>query len=225
MEIETKYSVPDEAIYQRLCGLDELAGAPLTDPQAGRVWDRYYDTATFDFLHAGYSYRVRNKGGRVIVTLKSIAAASGALHTRAEHETFVEPGTALQPDSWPAGEAADVARQIGRGQPLQLLVELLQERRTRKIVHTGDTVPAVELSLDKVEFSAAGDMFYELEAEERTPGQGELLARLDEVLTGYWGLTPQPLSKFERALQLHRPEVYAGLAGRVARNLTSDGGL
>ena len=214
MEIETKYAIPDEAVYRRLCDLDELAGAPLTDRQAGRVWDRYYDTATYDFLNAGYTYRVRNKGGRVIVTLKSLAAASGALHSREEYETIVEPGTALQPAGWPAGEAADLAQQIGRGQPLSLLVELLQERQTRKIVHTGDTAPAVELSLDKVEFSAAGDVFYELEAEERTPDQGELLARLNEVLTGDWGLTPQPLSKFERALQLHRPDVYVLWVGR-----------
>ena len=97
---------------------------------------------------------------------------------------------------------------------MSLRVELLQERQTRKIVHTGDTAPAVELSLDKVEFSAAGDVFYELEAEERTADQEELLARLNEVLTGDWGLTPQPLSKFERALQLHRPDVYVLWVGR-----------
>lgn len=212
MEIETKYTIPDEAVYRRLCDLDELAGASLTDRQAGRVWDRYYDTAEYDFLNAGYTWRVRNKGGRVFVTLKSLAAARGALHSREEHETIVEPGTALQPDSWPAGEAADLAQRIGRGQPLSLLFELLQERQTRAIVPSGQTAAAVELSLDKVESSSSGEAFYELEAEERTPGQGQLLARLDEVLTGDWGLRPQPLSKFVRALQLHRPDVYALMA-------------
>lgn len=212
MEVETKYTIPDEAVYRRLCDLDELAGLPLTDPQTARVWDRYFDTAAYDFLRAGYTYRVRNKGGSVIVTLKSLAAASGALHSREEFETFVEPGTALQPESWPAGEAADLAQQIGRGEPLTLLVELFQERRTRKIVHPGEVNPAIELSLDKIEFSTANDAFYELEAEERTSGQATYLARVDEVLTGDWGLMPQSLSKFERALRLHRPDVFALLS-------------
>lgn len=209
MEIETKYSVPDEDVYRRLCQLTELAGLPLTDPRSARVWDRYYDTAEFDFLRARYTYRVRNKGGRVMVTLKSLAPASGALHSREEFETIIEPGTALQPDSWPAGDAAEMAQRIGRGQPLALLFELLQERQTRRLVHPGDSEPAIELSLDKVEFAGTGEAFYEVEAEEKMSGQTALLARLHDVLTGEWELAPQPLSKFERSLQLHRPALFA----------------
>ncbi len=212
MEIETKYTVPDEDVYSRLCELEELAGLPLTDPRSVRVWDRYYDTSGYDFLRAGYTYRVRNKGGRVMVTLKSLAAASGALHSREEFETTIEPGTALQPDSWPAGDAAALAQRIGRGLPLELLFELLQERQTRRLVHPGDGDPAVELSLDKVEFAGTSEAFYEVEAEEKTPGQADLLARLHDVLTGEWALEPQPLSKFERALELCRPDVFALLA-------------
>lgn len=214
MEIETKYSIPDTAVYGRLCELQELAGLPLTDPRSARVWDRYYDTPGYDFLRAGYTYRVRNKGGRVMATLKSLAGASGALHSREEFETIIEPGTALQPDSWPAGDAATLAQRIGRGQPLHLLVELLQERQTRKVVPPGGGAAAIELSIDKVQLSGDGDAYYELEAEERMAGQEGLLARLNEALVGNWGLAPQPLSKFERAVQLHRPDVFALLANR-----------
>ena len=212
MEIEAKYAVPDEEVYRRLCEATKLAGLPLSSPRIANVWDRYYDTAGYDFLSAGYYCRVRNKGGRVIVTLKSLAPASGALHSRDEFEAIVEPGTALQPASWPAGEAATLAQRIGRGVPLLLLFELLQARQTRGLANSGGAVPVIELSLDKVEFAGAALVFYELEAEELIPDQGPLLERLHEVLTGDWGLEPQPLSKFERALELCRPDVFALLS-------------
>lgn len=218
MEIETKYTVPDEDVYRRLCQLTELGGLPLTDPRTASVWDRYYDTTGYDFLRAGYTYRIRNKGGRVTATLKSLAPASGALHSREEYETTIEPGTALQPNSWPAGDAATLAQQISGGRPPELLFELLQERQTRSIVSPGGAAPAVELSLDKVEFAGAGEVFYELEAEELLPVQADLLARLHDALTGEWGLSAQPLSKFERALQLHRPDVFVMLPERTGQH-------
>ena len=93
-----------------------------------------------------------------------------------------------------------------------LLFELLQARQTRGLANSGGAVPVIELSLDKVEFAGAALVFYELEAEELIPDQGPLLERLHEVLTGDWGLEPQPLSKFERALELCRPDVFALLS-------------
>ncbi|MEZ4767260.1 MAG: CYTH domain-containing protein [Caldilineales bacterium] len=208
MEVETKYVVPDAAVFARLASLDELAGLQLADFQTVSVHDRYVDSPDYAFLHAGYSCRVRSKGGVVLVTVKSCVPASGALHSREEYETVIEPGTGRNPDSWPAGLAAGIARRLSAGRPLELLVELFQERQKRAMIlpETGDRV--IELSLDKAAFSGSAEKFYELEAEERVAGQAALLARLDEVLTGEWGLAPQPLSKFERALQLARPDLY-----------------
>lgn len=207
MEIETKYTVPDEETYRRLALVTELAGAPLIAPRVTQVRDRYFDTAEHAFLAAGYSLRVRNKAGVVIAALKSLTQASGPLHVREEYETTIEPGTGDQPDSWPSGPAADLARKIGRGQPLHLLAELYQERQTRALVVPDAARPAIELSLDQVRLSGSGELFYEIEAEELIPGQEEWLGRLHEALTGQWGLTPQPLSKFERALRVLRPEL------------------
>lgn len=216
MEIETKYTVPDEDVFSRLCLVAELAGMPLSDPQTARAHDRYIDTRERDFLAAGYFCRVRTKGGKVVATLKSLSPASGALHVREEFETIIEPGTGLQPESWPDGPAADLARRLGQGKPLELLVELFQERQTRSIqARDGDGNPLVEISLDKAVFAGPGEGFYELEAEQRRPGQAAVLARLNEALVAEWGLAPQPLSKFERALQLHRPDVLAAVKKSV----------
>ena len=149
-----------------------------------------------------------------MVTLKSLAAASGALHSREEFETIIEPGTAVQPDSWPAGDAATFAQRIGRGEPLELLFELRQERQTAHdsfILATA--IPAVELSLGQggVCWNQRG-VLRSWRPRRRLPGQADLLARLHDVLTGEWALEPQPLSKFERALELCRPDVFALLA-------------
>lgn len=207
MENEIKYSVPDQETLRRLAAATELAGLSLAAPRTARVRDVYLDTAGCDFLAAGYSLRIRSKGGKVIAALKSLEPAKGALHSRVELETTIEPGTGAHPDSWPGGPAAELAMRIGGGKPMEALFELVQERQTRLASGSGLTQPAVELSLDTVWLAGSDESFYEVEAEELLPGQEELLASLHAVLAGEWGLQPQPLSKFERALQAQRPDL------------------
>ena len=73
----------------------------------------------------------------------------------------------------------------------------------------------MELSIDQTSFTAAGDdLLLGVEAE-LLPGNDRiaLQASIDE-LHQEWGLTPEPISKFERGLAQARPELFSLLRAR-----------
>ena len=229
MEIEAKFSAPDATTLERLDRLGELAGYQVTGREVAEMSDVYLDSDDRALQAAGLVCRRRDRGDRVVITVKgrggalgggeaeggaeSAARAGGAIHRRAEWETDLPAGASADlPASWPAGEAREQVLSAAGERPLRPLVEVRQNRVLSSLTKDGHTM--AELSLDTLVI-VAGDVTrppaYEVEAELKEEGTEADLAAIAAALQGEFGLTAQPLSKFARAMAALADEHRGGL--------------
>ncbi len=202
MEIEAKYSIPDEQTFRRLQETPALAGFCLGQATTLDLHDTYLDTPDRAILAGGYACRLRREGDRYLATLKGLGGVTNNIHHRDELETEL-PGPLL-PHDWPPGAARDLALRLAGERPLNTLFTIEQTRHSRPMCQ-GDR-PVAQLALDRVHVHAGAPsgspaVYLELEAELLPDGREEDLAALDvelEVL----GLSPESRSKFERFLSL-----------------------
>lgn len=209
MEIEAKFSIADQATFQRLIEVQQLAGYGLSPARLKQNHDQYLDTADSAFLRRGFACRLRlDEGGGRVLTLKSLTPPQGALHVRQELEVALPPLAGLDMAAWPASDAAALAQEIGRGQPLRLLFDLRQERHQRLAAAAAGGPPLVELSIDHAHFSAAAQADCRgVELELLPAGDLAAVQAMAAELETRWGLAVQPRSKFEQGLALARPEL------------------
>jgi len=217
MEIEAKFAVPDDPTFDRLLSLEKLGEYALVPAGEARTTDHYLDTENRALLHSGHAVRRRigEEGGPERVTLKGLGGARGAVHRRTELEVEVPADT--PPERWPSGPPRDLVLQIAHDEPLVEVLTLAQHRTTRDVM-SKDRCVAV-LSLDRIEF-ADGVTARELEIELAPEGSDADLRALEKLLVPF-GLRPEPLSKFERALALLGGAAPAPAVERRARGRTS----
>jgi len=198
MEIEAKFALPDAETLQHLQGIDRLAGFVLAAPQVKQMHDTYLDTVERTLLSADYACRRREREGEVVITLKGLKKAKGAVHRREELEVSLP--TDGPPTEWPASPVRDRVLQLIGEAPLFSLFDLQQTRVVRLV--SQDERQVAELSLDDVHltFSGKEQAYLELEVELGPRGSEEDLATIVACLQDEWGLEPEPRSKFERAL-------------------------
>jgi CHAD domain-containing protein len=201
LEVEAKFSIPDEQTFQRLLETTSLACFQLGTLTLFHLHDRYLDTASGNLKARGYACRLRRQNGQTLVTLKGLGTVSGAVHRRTEQE--VDLPKPLPPQDWPLSSARELALSLCGDEPLLPLFEI-QQTRFRRHLHDGDRAVA-ELNLDRVLMYGRGEVaptFLELEAELLPDGSEQDLERLAAELQKGWGLVPQVRSKFERGLAL-----------------------
>jgi len=198
MEIEAKFTVPNPQTFRRLQALEDLCGYPLRPPEVRKVHDTYLDTAERQVMAAGYYCRRRETPRGNLITLKALAPSSAAVHQREEWEIPLPADANLA--QWPASPVRDHLLQWVGEAPLASLAELDQIRHVRTVMQGERTV--AELSLDQVIFSAGNrrETALELEIELKGEGNENDLATLVNCLRTDRGLSPEPRSKFERAL-------------------------
>jgi inorganic triphosphatase YgiF len=200
MDIEAKFTVPDPVVYWRLQTADHLAGYSLSTTQVKPVWDTYLDTQSQRILTAGYTCRQRVTREGSVITLKSLGGAMGAVHRRRISE--ISMATRQPPIDWPDCPVRDLVLQLIGGQPLLTFFELQQTRVIRMLKE--DDQPVAKLSLDSVTLvTGETEQVYlvsEVELLPQTPQ--ETLMTIACCLQDAWHLKPEPLSKFERALDL-----------------------
>jgi CHAD domain-containing protein len=199
VEIEAKFAVPAAEILQRLQTVERLADFTLAAGRTKQVHDMYVDTAKRAILAAGYACRRRVQDDGISITLKGLGGAEGAVHRREELETRLTED--LPPAQWPDSPVRDrVLQLIGKAQLIPLL-ELQQTRTVRSMRKNRRLV--AELSLDEVHLTTKNktEVYFELEAELAPRGSESDLSVLATHLQEEWGLTPEPRSKFERALE------------------------
>ncbi|MEO8285884.1 MAG: CHAD domain-containing protein [Chloroflexota bacterium] len=205
METEAKFIVPGEATFSRLRGVERFGPYEKRGEKVKTVHDRYIDTTDHRFYHQQLYLRLRQiKDGELLVTLKRLGKApQGAIHSRDEYEISV---SSLDRGEWPQSEVRDMINQIAGDEAFVELVSVGQTR-TVSILHQGDR-PVAELSLDEVTIQTAHEpvIVYELEAELLPDGLASDLRILVHVFADEYGLDPQPMTKFERAISM------AGLA-------------
>ncbi|MBU0494570.1 MAG: CYTH domain-containing protein [Chloroflexi bacterium] len=211
MEIEAKFAIPDKAAFQRLLAAESLAGMRLVAEATRTEHDHYLDTPDWAIRRHGYACRLRQRGNKRIITFKGVGQAQGAIHQRPEHETMLPPGATLDPATWPAGPARDLAEELYPGQALQPLFDLHQTRHLRTLLDGSRVVAQVSLDhvcLGQVCLARPGNehadqsTYLELEVELTLTGTLADLERVVEELTTHWHLLPETRSKYERALTM-----------------------
>lgn len=210
MEIEAKFSIPDQATFDRLRVVETLGGLWASPAVLRQDHDRYLDTAERAVMRSGYACRLRSSPTRNLITVKALTPASGHLHSRQEIEVTLPPESTEDPITWPATEARQLIAALSQGQPLETLFEVWQERYVRllRASETPETAsPLIELSLDRVRLGGmAKPGFFELEAELLKDYARLQLAALAAELQERWCLAPEPRSKFERGLLAMRSQ-------------------
>lgn len=203
MEIEAKFSIPDQTTFDQLCALALLGGLPASPATIKQVHDRYLDTPGRAVMRGGYACRLRTNAARRLITVKALTPANDHLHSREEIEITLDADSTEDPATWPLTEARLLVESLSQGQPLQLLFEAWQERHVRLLAATVDAAPLIELSMDHVRLgSLDAPGFYELEAELLDDSALPRLAALAAELQNQWRLLPEPRSKFERGMAM-----------------------
>ena len=198
MEIEAKFAVPDVATFQQLQAAEHIAGFSLSAHQVQQVRDTYLDTDERRILANGYACRSRETESEVLITLKGLGRADGAIHRRTELEISLPSYEPLQ--DWPESPVRDLVEQMAGGAPLIPLFELRQTRVFRRMSQ-GELLVA-QLSLDNVRVAAGKrrKSHFELEVELSPQGTTSDMGSIVTFLQDEWNLVPEPCSKFERAL-------------------------
>ncbi|MGA2761988.1 MAG: CHAD domain-containing protein [Spirochaetia bacterium] len=199
-ETEAKLLVADLVSFNRVKALRALGGFALSAGQDVDVHDTYQDTPSRALLAAGWALRTRERAGEILLTLKSLAPSSGAIHEREELEvTLDRPG---DPGEWPDSELRRTVLSLTGGQPIGPLFEVQQKRFARRLA-SGDRV-AAEMSLDQVRVLAGGREreYCELEIELLGDGTREDISAVLGALAGELPLVPSARSKFEEGLLL-----------------------
>jgi inorganic triphosphatase YgiF len=205
VEAELKYTAADEQPLHELEGWPALGPAQLGPPRTTLELDRYLDTADLRLAAAQWACRLRERDGDTIVSLKGPPQhrAGEIVHRRDEVEGPAGPG--LDPLTWPASPARDRVQAFTGGGELVERFRLEQERTERSV--GVDEMPVGLLSLDRVRVlyreSEAGRMYVvELELDPAALAVGFDHRPLADALGRVPGLSPDPLSKLERALAL-----------------------
>ncbi|HEX8600318.1 MAG TPA: CYTH domain-containing protein [Chloroflexia bacterium] len=201
MEIEAKFLVPDEATFAALQQVQALGPYVVRDTRTKHVHDCYLDTADRSFYKGNLFVRLREASGGLLLTIKGSGSgvSEGSIHTRDEYETQV---STLDVCTWPPGDVRRIMEETAQGKPL-LDLFTLDQTRTVSTLYEGERAVA-ELSLDDVTIHTASRPVrgYELEVELLPEGVLDDLRALSRLLTGQYGLLPQPESKFQRAMRL-----------------------
>ena len=204
IEVEAKLRADGPAALATLASIAAIGRASLGPAITVDEVDRYLDTEGGALAAARWACRLRERGGEIRVSLKgprAIGDTKGGLHRRPEVEG---PATLVpDPSAWPASEARDRLVALARGAPLRERLRLRQRRTERAVAVDG--TPLGTLTLDVVAIEAdgrtAGDLHVvELELD---PGSTDeaVLAEIAADLASMPGLTPEPMTKLEHALE------------------------
>jgi inorganic triphosphatase YgiF len=205
VETELKYTASDEGPLLELEAALALGPALLGPPRMTLELDRYVDTADLRLSAAGWACRLRERDGGRIASLKGPPQhrAGEIVHRRDEVEGPAGPD--LDPLAWPPSPARDRLLAFAAGAELVERFGLEQER-TERSVGIGE-MPVGILSLDRVlvlhrDAEAGRMLVVELELDPAALAVGFDHRPLAEALGRVRGLSPDPVSKLERALAL-----------------------
>jgi CHAD domain-containing protein len=220
-ETEAKYTIPDKETFMRLSRLKRFKRYSRRSRPEQRLHDRYLDTDDHRFYNRQYFVRLRQQvdqedaAAPMILTIKRLGGpVEGAIHRRDEYEVRVSGFDIID---WPEGDARLLAEETAGGKTLRHLVNVDQVRHVSHI-YDGDRAVG-EMSLDEISIETDHGPVeaYELEVEILPDGTLEALQEICAYFEAKYNLKPQPLSKFERAMQLGtNGDTGAGAAGDEA---------
>jgi CHAD domain-containing protein len=198
-EIEWQFDAVDvRPVARWLDAWAESNQGSLSRTPAVRIQDSYLDTDDWRLFRAGYSLRVRKRGGSFEATLKALPT-EGSLRRRVEITEALPDGEGRSPLE-AAGAVGRRVRDVCGSRPLHLLCEVKTSRRPY-LVQVGEA--RAEVVLDEttipVEDGARPVRLRRVEVEV-SEGSAEDLAAFVRELEAGAGLRPATLTKFEAGL-------------------------
>jgi inorganic triphosphatase YgiF len=207
MEIESKFLVGDEADFQALENLSELASYVLSEAKVQLIEDIFHDTENRAIMAAGYYLRMRSTEGEsgTWMTIKSLGGFEGGTHRREEYVSFLPKGVSVL--ECPDFRIRNMIFEFTAGLDLLPLLSLKQKRIIRQVKSGEKTI--AETYLDKVNLKSEGreKRYNEFEVELKDEGTLEDLKNIRDFLLKHYNLSENPYSKFERAF-LFRENIY-----------------
>jgi len=200
MEIELKYTIPNEEVKKALWD-NELYGQYEEKDSREEIFlhAKYFDTADGDLARNEIAYRVRLEGNCPVATLKWKGHSEDGLHIREELNV---PADSDEPDP-------DIFRESSMGSQFAELVKdkelicIMETKIHRKMfrIDTGEGI--YEFSIDTGEIKADNGSVPVSEIEiELYSGETEELRMISEKLQKKYGLKAENSSKYARGMEL-----------------------
>ena len=170
----------------------EIGGLRLEPQPPVRVLDRYYDTDDGELLRRGLGLRVREEGGRVGASLRTLGESA-----EASAEVDLEEPVGDAPLDLPPSVVADTVRAAIGEDALRPLLTLRQYRTPRRVFD--GPIPVGRLSFDVVVYEVPGAREVSNEVEIVSASGADLLALVGPVFEAR-GLEAVEQSAFERGI-------------------------
>lgn len=204
MEIEAKFLLSDEDVFRKLSMVDSIGTFAVENMLKSNFSDTYFDTLDMALYSSGYSFRCREKPGKIAYTLKSLDKTDSAIQKREEIEVTVPEKCEVS--RLEEGRLKSLVYQVIGSGKLFPLFEVAHERTICNLKDNSRNV--AELSLDDVTINCEGNEKTYLELEvELQEGTEEELNSLVDVMVGDFGLVPGSSSKFDNGLELLRENI------------------
>ncbi|MBT3269664.1 CYTH domain-containing protein [Candidatus Poribacteria bacterium] len=214
-EVEAKFQVASEELFDGIRSAGTVAGYPMESSETVPQRDTYFDTDDATLLRAGWSLRLREKAGAVLVTFKGPFIDE---HARTEFEEAI---TDEQAEALRAGKLSDVdtpavvaaLRHVESGHVHAVLCVDNVREAWYIDAPCGDgegsdgRLGQVKLCFDRVAYTTGTDADavsareFELEIELQD-GDEALLRKMAQSLAAEYDLSPQSQSKYQRGIEL-----------------------
>jgi CHAD domain-containing protein len=210
MEIEAKFSIPNQRVFSELQTVSTLDDFTLSPPRRRNVRDIYFDTAERHIWKTGYAFRRRGWSDGTLITLKALRGGEETVKRREETEVFIPREDASTiPDAAALNAVRQRVRELTEGSKLNPLFQLDQQRIKRVAII--DEREVAELSIDSVQMVETAEQrretFHVLEIELLPDGNEDDLAALIQRCQARWDLVPDPRTKLERAQTFYQVEM------------------
>ncbi len=205
VEVEARFSADGPEPLTLLAAAASLGAASLGPATTFDEIDRYLDTESGSLAAARWACRLRSRGSSVIISLKGPPSndSDGWLHRRPEVEG---PANALlDAGTWPASKARQRLLELSQDAALHERLRLLQKRTERTVSIGGrqiGTLSLDEVTVERDGHQAAAFHVVELELLDDEFAGRAALDDLAAALGETPGLSPEPCTKLEHALDL-----------------------
>ena len=198
LEVEWQFAALDTRPVLRWLQAAAVPGFTVQPAGVKDLDDTYFDTAGWHIHRAGYTCRLRRKGGDAELTLKSMAEASGGIRSRRERTEPV-PASVESPAAAPGPCGVAIRAMAGRA-PVTPIFGL---RTRRQLFTLSDEAGALaEIALDDTAIPVGEEAPVRLARVEVEVDQSAIdRARpFVDAMVAANGLGPATSSKFESAL-------------------------
>jgi inorganic triphosphatase YgiF len=203
MPIEKNFRITDPGTFWSLQTIDQLGEFLLSTDEVTEVTDTYLDTRKRRLLTKGYSCCKREPGKKARIILTKLGTKDDVSHQLKEWRVKLKKDT-HDPADWPDSKVRTRVIKIIPEKKLQPIFVLRHTRITRSISKDDQVIAQANLDDVSVTVNGKDRQFKTLKLKVTDPEQEKQLKALISTLQANWKLKPEPLTNFERALEMER---------------------